>query len=128
MESSSGSFESKKRKICNDNGENEEEDDEEEKMEKFYALINNIREARDRFISNNTKKRKLEGEKHVVAVWKPSFQHQDFMEKADDDQLKKPTTMSGFTATSQTKQETGNYDVKDEGVKVKQGLDLTLSL
>ncbi|TYI69391.1 hypothetical protein E1A91_D08G152200v1 [Gossypium mustelinum] len=109
MESSSGSFESKKRKICNDNGENEEEDDEEEKMEKFYALINNIREARDRFIINNTKKRKLEGEKHVVA-------------------LKKPTTMSGFTATSQTKQETGNYDVKDEGVKVKQGLDLTLSL
>lgn len=128
MESSSGSFESKKRKICNDNGENEEDDDEEEKMEKFYALINNMREARDRFIISNNKKRKLEGEKHVVAVWKPSFQHQDFMEKADDDQLKKPTTTSGFTATSQTKQETGNYDVKDEGVKVKQGLDLTLSL
>ncbi|KAK5812368.1 protein NIM1-INTERACTING 3-like [Gossypium arboreum] len=127
MESSSGSFESKKRKICNDNGEKEEDDDEEEKMEKFYALINNIREARDRFIINNTKKRKLEGEKHVVAVWKPSFQHQDFMEKGMMI-LKKPTTMSGFTATSQTKQETGNYDVEAEGVKVKQGLDLTLSL
>ncbi|KAL4342223.1 hypothetical protein GQ457_08G021880 [Hibiscus cannabinus] len=41
----------KKRKIC----------DEEEKMEKFYALINSIREARDRFIiNNNKKKRKLE--------------------------------------------------------------------
>ncbi|GMI75995.1 hypothetical protein HRI_001268800 [Hibiscus trionum] len=100
----SGSFESKKRKICH---EHDDEDDE-EKMEKFYAIINTIREARDRFIINNNKKPKVEEEGKHVAVWKPSFQPQDFMQN-------KPT------ATSQTKQaETGN--------DLRPGLDLDLTL
>ncbi|XWS31872.1 hypothetical protein CRYUN_Cryun23aG0112900 [Craigia yunnanensis] len=127
----SASFASKKRKISHD----DDEDDEEEKMEKFYALIKSIREARDRLIMNNssaeivnkevaeqskTKKPKLEEEKQVL-VWKPSFQREDFIEEAD--QLKKPPM--SFASTSQTKEGTDNYDQKEE---VKEVLDLTLSL
>ena len=129
MESSS--FAGKKRKISHD----DDEDDEEEKMEKFYALIKSIREARDRLIMNNssaeivnkevaeqskTKKPKLEEVKQIV-VWKPSFQREDFMEEAD--QLKKP--LMSFASTSQTKEGTDNYDQKEE---VKEGLDLDLTL
>ncbi|XWS76697.1 hypothetical protein CRYUN_Cryun01aG0200000 [Craigia yunnanensis] len=126
----SASFPTKKRKISHD----DDEDEEEEEMEKFYALIKSIREARDRLIMNNssaeivskeaaeqskTDKRKLEEEKQVV-VWKPSFQREDFMEETD--QLKKPPM--SFASTSQTKEGTDN-DQKEE---VKEELDLTLSL
>ena len=122
----SASFATKKRKIYHE----DDGDDEEEEMEKFYALIKSIREARDRLIMNNssveivskeaaeqskTKKRKLEEEKQVV-VWKPSFQREDFMEETD--QLKKPPM--SFASTSQIKEGTDN-DQKEE-------LDLTLSL
>ncbi|KAK8639616.1 hypothetical protein V6N13_137989 [Hibiscus sabdariffa] len=109
----SGSFESKKRKrkICHE----DEDEDEEEKMEKFYAIVNTIREARDRFIINNNKKRKLEEGKHIVSVWKPSFQREDFMQEAH--QPKNP-------ACQTNEGETGN-DLKQE---VKKGLDLDLSL
>ncbi|KAK8499583.1 hypothetical protein V6N13_131939 [Hibiscus sabdariffa] len=104
----SGSFESKKRKTCHE----DEDEDEEEKMEKFYAIVNTIREARDRFIININKKRKLEQGKHVVSVWKPSFQRQDFMQE---------NPIVSFSATCQTHEgETGN--------DLKQGLDLDLSL
>ncbi|XP_022759655.1 uncharacterized protein LOC111306018 [Durio zibethinus] len=122
---------SKKREISHD------DDDEEENMEKFYALVKSIREARDHLIMNNssaeianneaagrqsiTKKRKLEEEKQVV-VWQPSFQREDFMEEAD--QLKKPPAVS-FASTSQSKEGT---DINDPKEKVKEGLDLTLSL
>ncbi|XVE73500.1 hypothetical protein DITRI_Ditri11bG0123000 [Diplodiscus trichospermus] len=123
------SLPTKKRKVSHD----DDEDDEEEKMEKFYALIKSIREARERLIINNstelvnkeyaeqseTKKRKLEEEKKV-AVWKPSFQREDFMEETD--KLKKPP--ASLAGTSQTKERTHN-DQKEE---VKEELDLTLSL
>ncbi|XVF22027.1 hypothetical protein REPUB_Repub12eG0139000 [Reevesia pubescens] len=132
MESASSA--SKKRKISHDD---DDEDDEEEKMEKFYALIKSIREARDGLIMNKTsaqvvnkevadhqseRKRKLEEEKQV-GVRKPSFQREDFLE--DSEQLKKPPALKqSFASTSQT-EEGANNDHKEE---VKQGLDLTLSL
>ncbi|KAE8724049.1 Pectin lyase-like superfamily protein [Hibiscus syriacus] len=106
----SGSFESKKRKIC------QEDEDEEEKIEKFCALVNTIREVRDRFIVNK-KNRKLEEGNHAAA-WKPSFQPEDFMQETD--QLKKPTM--SFATNCQTKEEETGKEA------VKEGLDLTLSL
>ncbi|EOX95381.1 hypothetical protein QUC31_005008 [Theobroma cacao] len=113
---------SKKRKICRD--DDDDEDDEKETMEKFYALVKSIREARDRLMINNSeaaetrsKKRKLEEVKQVV-VWKPSFQHEDFMEEA---QLRKPPVR--VASTSRSKE--GTDDQKEE---VKEGLDLSLSL
>ncbi|KAK8521892.1 hypothetical protein V6N13_021964 [Hibiscus sabdariffa] len=93
-------------------------------MEKFYALINSIREARDRFIINNKKKkRKLEEGNGGVAAWKPSFQREDFMEEAD--QLKKPSMRLATPCQSQAKEEESGKVLKEE---VKECLDLTLSL
>ncbi|XVF80735.1 hypothetical protein PTKIN_Ptkin15bG0098900 [Pterospermum kingtungense] len=137
MESTTASAASKKRKISHD----DDEDDEEEKMEKFYALIKSIREARDHLIMNNisssaevhnkeaadhlmskTKKQKLEDQEKKVLVWKPSFQRGDFMEEAD--QLKKPPVMSFPSTSSQSKEGTDNNKEQD----VKEELDLSLSL
>ncbi|KAJ9187920.1 hypothetical protein P3X46_003331 [Hevea brasiliensis] len=71
----------------------DDEDNEEVKIEKFFALIRSIREARDRLINgsdylkqetdSNKKKRKLEEENVQVAVWKPCFQPEDFMEESE---------------------------------------------
>ncbi|MBA0715109.1 hypothetical protein Golax_014031 [Gossypium laxum] len=128
---------SKKRKISRDDDEEEEEN-----MEKFYALINSIREARDRLIINNpssaenvnkggaaddqreTKKRKLLEEDKQVVAWNPSFQSEDFMEEAD--KLKKlPPNPTSIGSTSQSKQGGDDNDQKEE---VKDELDLNLSL
>ncbi|KAJ7973112.1 protein NIM1-INTERACTING 3-like [Quillaja saponaria] len=81
----------KKRKLWHDNGKNhieeeeeEEEEDEETKMEKFFALIRNIREIRHGLIENrNVEKKKTinaeaEDHKQVMGIWKPSFQLEDF--------------------------------------------------
>ncbi|XWS46515.1 hypothetical protein CRYUN_Cryun14cG0073600 [Craigia yunnanensis] len=122
MESASSA--SKKRKISHD------DDDEEEKMEKFYALIKSIREARDRLIMNKeaadhqskTKKQKLEEDQKQVVVWKPSFEREDFMEEAD--QVKKPPVMSFASSSSQSKEGSDNNQKQE----VKEELDLSLSL
>ncbi|KAK8269304.1 hypothetical protein V6Z11_D11G119300 [Gossypium hirsutum] len=123
MESRSSA--SKKRKISRDDDEEEEEN-----MEKFYALIKSIREARDRLIINNpssaenTKKRKLLEEEKQVVAWNPSFQREDFMEEAD--KLKKlPPNPTSIGSTSQSKQGGDDNDQKEE---VKDELDLNLSL
>ncbi|MBA0686074.1 hypothetical protein Goari_013695 [Gossypium aridum] len=136
MESRSSA--SKKRKISRDDDEEEEE----ENMEKFYALIKSIREARDRLIINNpssaenvnkggaaddqreTKKRKLLEEEKQVVAWNPSFQREDFMEEAD--KLKKlPPNPTSIGSTSQSKQGGDDNDQKEE---VKDELNLNLSL
>ncbi|KAJ6686754.1 PROTEIN NEGATIVE REGULATOR OF RESISTANCE [Salix purpurea] len=86
----------KKRKLFNDDLD---EEDEEEKIERFFALIKGIREARDRLMNvpdpalksemdGKNKKRKLEEEKKQVTAWKPLFQREDFMEETE--KLKRP--------------------------------------
>ncbi|GMY17120.1 protein NIM1-INTERACTING 1-like [Fagus crenata] len=83
---------SNKRKFCHDDEKEEEEEEEEQKIEKFFALIKNIREARFRLmngsdvmegIENRRKKKKVEEEKKQIEVWKPSFQREDFMEDTE---------------------------------------------
>ncbi|XP_041022135.1 uncharacterized protein LOC121263354 [Juglans microcarpa x Juglans regia] len=95
---------SKKRKYCLHHDDDVEEDDE-QKMEKFFALIRNIQEARDQRVRSNgpdvikgsidhkrSKMNKvIEEEKKikiVTEVWKPSFEPEDFMEKVAGAQLK----------------------------------------
>lgn len=135
----SASFASKKRKVFDaaDDDDDHVDDDEEEKMEKFYALVNTIREARERFININKKSKIDDHEKKDVVVWKPSFQREDFMEVADHHlQLKKmikPSNpmMSCFATptTSQNKLEgTNNIDQKEEVINNEKGLDLDLTL
>ncbi|KAF5455448.1 hypothetical protein F2P56_025021 [Juglans regia] len=86
---------SRKRKNCHYHDDDDLEDDE-QKMEKFYDLIRNIREARDRFMNGsdatkgiqNKKKNKKAGEDHHhqeqtnIQVWTPSFEREDFMEES----------------------------------------------
>ncbi|KAG2697767.1 hypothetical protein I3760_07G120800 [Carya illinoinensis] len=118
---------SKKRKIYHDH----EDEDEEQKIEKFFALIENIREARDRlvlngsnaFISGTEKKKnqiiKVKAADHKqVAVWKPSFQREDFMERAPLFNCPPHVT---FLGSAQRKEE-AQKEITEEG------LDLTLSL
>ncbi|PON88743.1 NIM1-interacting protein [Trema orientale] len=88
---------SKKRKrSCQDY---DDEEDEEGKIDKFYALIKSIREARNRLINmkgssdhDHVFSKELitthpkELHKPAVQVWKPSFEREDFTEDthADD--------------------------------------------
>lgn len=115
---------SKKRKICHhDPEEEEEENDDEQKIEKFFALIKNIREARFRLmngsdvmeaVENKKKKKKVEGENKQVEVWKPSFEREDFMED-EAHQLK--------TVVGSSPRQEGSKKEEDE-----EELDLGLSL
>ncbi|KAK8693747.1 hypothetical protein V6N13_071317 [Hibiscus sabdariffa] len=108
MKSSASTNANNKRKMSHDDNE------EDENIEKFYALIKNIREARDRLITSSsaatgivknaegeTKKRKLEEDEEKQAVFV-------------DDKPKEP-------AVSFAKDD----DRREEG---KEELDLTLSL
>lgn len=113
---------SKKRKIFHDNPEEEEDDDDEQKIEKFFALIKNIREARFRLmngsdvmegVESKRKKKKVEEENKQVEVWKPSFEREDFME--DEAQLK--------TVVGSSPRQEGSKKEED-----KEELDLGLSL
>lgn len=93
---------SRKRKRCHVHQEEhlEEEEDEEEKIDRFFKLIKSIREAREWLLLKeesanvlikdsseiNERKKKLsdlDSEKQRAAVWKPSFQLEDFMDDHD---------------------------------------------
>ncbi|CAK7348490.1 unnamed protein product [Dovyalis caffra] len=121
---------SKKRKLCHDDLD---EENEEEKMEKFFALIKSIREARDRMMNGSdpalklekdttNRKRKLEGEQKQVTVWKPSFQREDFMEETEKLRDPPAAVVSTFADSSQGK------EVIPEKDEHKESLDLNLSL
>lgn len=113
-----------KRKICN-----EDEEDDEQKIEQFFAIIRNIREARERLRNDDSdvkkKKQKLvEEEMKKIQVWKPTFERGDFMEEeADHDhrhhQLK-TIVGSSHHGDEGTKKEEDHQD--------KEELDLKLSL
>ncbi|XP_021812629.1 uncharacterized protein LOC110755705 [Prunus avium] len=137
--------ESKKRKmIISNDVDAAEADDEEEKIEKFFALINNIREARHRLMngsnvilkgeeindnrSNKKKKKKEveeEEEKVIADVWKPSFQPEDLIEEEAHHEFKIPHVISGISTTNNA-QSRGccNTEICKQG----NNLDLRLSL
>ncbi|KAB5527334.1 hypothetical protein DKX38_021181 [Salix brachista] len=118
---------SKKRKLFHDDL------DEEEKIEKFFALINGIREARDRLMNapdlalklemdtSNGNKRKLEEKKKQFTVWKPSFQREDFMEETEILRNPPAAAASALVDSPQRKEVTEKDDRRES-------LDLNLSL
>jgi len=112
-----------KRKTCN-----EDEEDDEQKIEQFFAIIRNIREARERLRNDSDVKKKkqklVEEEMKKIQVWKPTFERGDFMEEeADHDhrhhQLK-TIVGSSHRGDEGTKKEEDHQD--------KEELDLKLSL
>lgn len=122
---------SKKRKLFSDDLD---EENEEEKIERFFALIKGIREARDRLmnvsdpalkpeIDGKNKKRKLEEEMKQVTVWKPLFQREDFMAETEKlkDLIPAAAVSTSLVDSSQRKEAVKN----DEN---KASLDLNLSL
>ena len=125
-----GATSSKKRKICHD--DEVEEEDEDQKIDKFFALIKSIREAREHLINSSNKialngQRKksnvAEEEKKQIAVWKPSFQHEDFLEEGVASEFKKPPVT--VTLVGSSRREGGDDDRKGND---KESLDLRLSL
>ena len=135
----------KKRKICHQ----EDEEDDEAKMEKFFAIISSIREARDHFMgagaangvaeqgrSNASKKSKpddagpdlshhQEERKRPVEVWKPSFVREDFMGEAD--KLRMMTIKNPPAASMAASGTIQGGDDRKKGVG-EEDLDLKLSL
>lgn len=126
---------SKKRKICH-----EDEEDEEEKIEKFFALIKNIQEARDHLlmlndsdctrIKNRKKMKKIDQDPPAVSVWVPSFQREDFMGQTTDqlhhnnyEQLKNPNLV-GLSSESKGESEKleHSHDIKDCCIDLKLSL------
>lgn len=67
-------------------GEEEEgEDNEEQKMEKFFALIRNAKDVRDRLCKEkeDDDNKKVEEDKEK-GVWKPNFEPEDFIHHHND--------------------------------------------
>lgn len=124
----------------------QEEDNEEEKMEKFFALVQNIREARNHLLNgSNAKKqleimetvrfnkRKLEGQ---VEVWKPTFRREDFLEETFDHRRlmmtknNPPKSNHGSAAATPSQTQTKPKAIEREEIEIEEaaGLDLSLSL
>lgn len=124
----------------------QEEDDEEEKMEKFFALVQNIREARYHLLSGSNAKKQLEIMETIrftkrkldddqVEVWKPSFRREDFLEETfDHHQLtmmknNHPATSNHVSAAATSSQtQTKPKAAEKEEIEEAAGLDLSLSL
>lgn len=112
----------KKRKICHD----QDEEDDEQKIEQFFAIIRNIREARERLRNDSDVKKKKqkveEDQMKKIQVWKPTFERGDFMEFEEADhhhhQLK---TIVGSSHH-------GDEGTKKEDQDKEEDLDLKLSL
>ncbi|KDP28309.1 hypothetical protein JCGZ_14080 [Jatropha curcas] len=108
-----------KRKLCLNDDQDEE--NEEVKIEKFFALIRSIREARESLMNadnNKKKKRKVEEEKLQASACELSFQPEDFLEESH--KAKNPIVVS----VGETSQRT-EAPVKEA---TKEDLDLRLSL
>ncbi|KAK7278143.1 hypothetical protein RJT34_23168 [Clitoria ternatea] len=105
---------SKKRKLCHE----EDEEEDEAKMEKFFALVRSIRENRDRWIGRKNKRsgNKKEEINRAVAVWRPTFQIEDFV--GDEEAKRRNSDPSGSKSKS----------CGGEQEEPEKGIDLRLSL
>ncbi|KAG6480706.1 NRR repressor homolog 1-like [Zingiber officinale] len=57
------------------------EEDEDSDMEKFYALLENIKAMRDSLRKSNSRSKRME-QKASPPVWKPKFELEDFAEES----------------------------------------------
>lgn len=58
----------------------EEEETYQEDMEKFYALLRNIRALRELLRSNDAGRKRSKSESSLAQLWRPSFELGDFKE------------------------------------------------
>lgn len=137
--SASNNSSSKKRKIWRKEDDEVEEDQEREeedeaKMETFFALVRNIRETRDRWINSRSgddskNKRMCKNiagkceENRVAALWKPTFQLEDFAEEKAQ-QCQNPRHHPSLPLLA-GKSQSNNSAKEDDAEK---GIDLRLSL
>ncbi|KAF5733446.1 hypothetical protein HS088_TW17G00990 [Tripterygium wilfordii] len=144
MEGESSSS-SKKRKIIHQDHDDNSNIDDEEKMEKFFALIKSIRDARH-CLTNSSDDAADGGDdgKKREAVWKPSFQREDFMDEAarefKDDPPVSLAAAEGVVddVAQQLKDDppvtlaaghvAGNIDERQKEETSKEVIDLSLSL
>ncbi|RWW19602.1 hypothetical protein GW17_00016344 [Ensete ventricosum] len=98
----------------------EGDDDREEGMEKFYALIANIRAIRDSLRRSEHKRMRKEAAK---PVWKPRFEMEDFMREEDEEGS---SNSSSSSAMQQRREKEKSGEVGEEGKSSR--LDLCLSL
>ncbi|KAL1833017.1 hypothetical protein DCAR_0103066 [Daucus carota subsp. sativus] len=111
-----------------------EEDHEAKDMEKFFALIKNYREARDRRVQEldaMNKKRKCSGTDKITG-WMPSFEWEDFRHE-NAEILRKSIRMvpppAAATRNASPNCATNGSSVSDtQGEKEEDGLDLDLKL
>ncbi|THU63389.1 hypothetical protein C4D60_Mb01t15250 [Musa balbisiana] len=95
---------------------------EEEGMEKFYALIANIRAIRDSLRRSERKRLRKEAAK---PVWKPRFEMEDFMHEEDEEEGSSSAIGASRPPKQRRKKEKREV-VGEEGKS--RGLDLCLSL
>lgn len=118
---------SKKRKIFH---AEDDDDDDEEKIEKFFALIKTMREARDRLLTERgvtmggSKRFKIEATRKPMPVsgWKPAFKLEDFTHDTQ-----RISAHDSPTNDSDTRRRVGSEPESDHR-EMKVSLDLTLSL
>ncbi|CAL9071532.1 unnamed protein product [Musa acuminata var. zebrina] len=102
------------------NADREEDKQGEEEMERFYALLENIRAMRDSLRRSRHKRMKKEAAK---PVWKPRFEMEDFKEEAG-------VCSSAISVTSNPPPKDGErrHGKEEEEREEKSSLDLSLSL
>lgn len=113
---------SKKRKIICSEEDQEKQREEEAKMDTFFSLVRSMRETRERW--KNIVSEDVKEKNRVVAVWKPTFQLEDFAEEGavnHSDQYRNNDPRVGILEGLSTK--SGNKE--DDAEK---GIDLKLSL
>ncbi|OWM80026.1 hypothetical protein CDL15_Pgr010004 [Punica granatum] len=124
----------KKRKISDVDPKDEERDeDDDEKIEKFFALIRTMREARDRLSaapsiigdgSTPSQRSKTEEARKPVSGWKPIFKIEDFVQ--DSQRIGNDPNGAITHHDSNSHRKDGSEDQDNQEIKVS--LDLTLSL
>ncbi|XP_022760011.1 protein NIM1-INTERACTING 1-like [Durio zibethinus] len=96
-----------------------DDEEEEEKINTFFTLVRNIRDAHNQMLigSEDTKEKEKAREKEIRSTWTPSFQWEDF---AEDPHLTTNVATLPISSKNNEQQKT-----KSEG---HQELDLNLSL
>uniref|UniRef100_A0A0A9AZE0 Uncharacterized protein n=1 Tax=Arundo donax TaxID=35708 RepID=A0A0A9AZE0_ARUDO len=98
---------------------------EDEQVEKFYALLDNIRAERHLFKSQGSCKKKRP--RREEPPWRPTFTLQDF-EEAKGDQVGGSANKFGEEASGNGEKTSGNGDMSRQAVVEEVDLRLTLSL
>ncbi|XP_042424404.1 NRR repressor homolog 1-like [Zingiber officinale] len=94
------------------------EEDEDSDMEKFYALLENIKAMRDSLRKSNSRSKRME-QKASPPVWKPKFELEDFAEESG----------VGRHRSRREEEEEGKEEEEEEAGEQKiMSLDLNFSL